>query len=212
MTKLIDIRIKEGGVRESLSSLAASLEDMSPLMLNISEVLYDATMQNFVFEGRPGWQALSPATIRQRTKDGHWPGRMLQQSGLLLASIHTLSTRDTAIVSAAEPYAAIQQLGGTIEKKARSGTIRLRTNARGQLVRQGGTGSEKNLAVFAKTKGSRAHKRYTEVGFESAAHSVTIPARPYLPIMSEGDLQPEAETSIFAALNAYLQSSWDAPS
>jgi|ERR1035437_4294973 phage gpG-like protein len=67
-------------------------------------------------------------------------------------------------------YAAIHEFGGTIHHAARSGTVRLKTDARGNLV-----GQRKNarLAVFAKA----SHKRVKEVGFRSEAYDIEMPAR-----------------------------------
>lgn len=209
-SKLLEVSLRDGGGRDALKRLEARLDDLSPVFREIAGILFDVTQENFRLGGQPSWLPLAPATIRARTKDRSWPGRILiGRLGILIASVHQFSTNDAAIISAATPYAEIQQLGGTIERAARSGSLRLRTKANGDLVRQGGFGTKKNLAVFARSKGRNPHKRYNEVGFSSAAHSITIPARPYLPMTAEGELQPEADTGILGALNTYLQAAWE---
>jgi hypothetical protein len=66
-------------------------------------------------------------------------------------------------------YAAIHEFGGRIAHRAKAGSVRLRTNAAGELLRQpGGRG-----AIFA--KGS--HKRVREVGYSSAGYEVVMPER-----------------------------------
>ncbi len=70
-------------------------------------------------------------------------------------------------------YAHIHEFGGTIKHAARSGKVRLQTDASGNLKRQPG---RPHLAVFARTKRS-PHKRFREVAFSAAAHETTMPAR-----------------------------------
>lgn len=92
--------------------LLAAADDMSPVMREISEILYDQTMENFEQEGRPAWQLLAPSTIAERTRLGYWPGKILQRSGQLKSAVAPFSGPKEAGVSVALPYAAIQQLGG----------------------------------------------------------------------------------------------------
>ncbi|WP_454908387.1 phage virion morphogenesis protein [Variovorax gossypii] len=70
-------------------------------------------------------------------------------------------------------YARIHQLGGKIQKLAFSSTLRLRTNRSGALLRQA---DRPNLAVFARAHHKQAVTRRYTVG----AHTINMPARPYL--------------------------------
>lgn len=67
-------------------------------------------------------------------------------------------------------YAAIHEFGGRIVHKARSGSVRLRTNAAGELLRQLG---HPHLAVFAKPD----HKRAKTVEFTSKEYEIEMPER-----------------------------------
>lgn len=67
-------------------------------------------------------------------------------------------------------YAAIHEFGGRINKPARQAKIRLRTDARGNLVRQM---ANTNLARFARSD----HKRARETTVAVAAHSIDMPER-----------------------------------
>jgi len=69
-------------------------------------------------------------------------------------------------------YAGVHEFGAVIRHKARAGTVRLRTDNAGNLMRQPGKLGTR-LAVFAK----RSHKNARTVGFSGKAYSVTIPAR-----------------------------------
>ncbi|MEW6314138.1 MAG: phage virion morphogenesis protein [Pseudomonadota bacterium] len=109
---MYEIKVEDRGVMDALNRLLARVEDMAPVMREISETLYDETMQNFEDEGRPAWEVLKPSTIKQREKHGYWPGRILQRRGELKAAVHPFYGADHAGVGVAKPYAAIHQFGG----------------------------------------------------------------------------------------------------
>ena len=67
-------------------------------------------------------------------------------------------------------YAAIHEFGGIIYHPARAGKVRLRTDANGQLLRQGGSG---HLAIFA----AGHHKRAKEVAYQGKAYEQVMPER-----------------------------------
>jgi hypothetical protein len=64
-------------------------------------------------------------------------------------------------------YAAVHEFGAHIERK---GSVRLRTDAKGNLLRQG---KNPHLAIFAHS----GHKQAKEVKFESEGYSFDLPAR-----------------------------------
>ncbi len=92
----------------------------------------------------------------------------------------------TGIVSTAVEYAAIHEYGGVIHRVSNPGVVRLRTDAKGNLLRQGEEGALAHLAVFAK----RSHKRFKEVTFASAyvtddfGNQVGVP-KPYEIVMPQ---------------------------
>ncbi len=67
-------------------------------------------------------------------------------------------------------YAAIHEFGGRIVRKPRSGTVRLRTNEAGELLRQPG---HEHLAVFAEN----THKRAKEVQYQAEGYEINMPER-----------------------------------
>jgi phage virion morphogenesis protein len=82
-------------------------------MRGIATELASQTEQNFENEGRPQWPELSDTTTERRSKNGHWPGRILQVSAAgLAASITTHATDSSALIGSNKPYAAMMQLGG----------------------------------------------------------------------------------------------------
>jgi len=109
---MIDIKVDDRDVVNLLNKLKKKTEDMTPAMRVIAGIMHDAVEENFEKEGQPRWIALAPATIKQRTKKGKWPGKILQQTGQLASSISEKATSKSAIVGTNKVYGAIQQLGG----------------------------------------------------------------------------------------------------
>ena len=68
-------------------------------------------------------------------------------------------------------YAAIHEFGGVIQRTVKAGSVKLRTNKRGDILRHGANGK---LAIFA----GRQHKLFKEVKFAGGkSYVITIPAR-----------------------------------
>lgn len=76
----------------------------------------------------------------------------------------------TSSIGSNVKYAAIHEFGGVIQRTVKPGSVRLRTTAAGELMRQ----SSGRLAVFAK----KSHKRVEVVSFPGGkSYSITMPAR-----------------------------------
>jgi phage gpG-like protein len=77
----------------------------------------------------------------------------------------------TGTIGSPVKYAAIHEFGGTVKRVQLAGSVRLRTDARGNLLRQGKNGK---LAVFAKAE----HKRAVTVAYDGGKRfEFTIPER-----------------------------------
>jgi phage virion morphogenesis protein len=100
-------------LQNALRHIEWAVGDLAPLMRGIAVELHSQTEENFTDQGRPRWAGLSDATIERRSKNGNWPGQMLQVSAAgLAASITTRATDSTALVGSNKPYAAMMQFGG----------------------------------------------------------------------------------------------------
>ena len=107
------VHIDDREVIKLLKQLEATGKDMSPVMRKIAGIMADAVEENFEKEGRPErWPPLAPSTMKQREKQGHWPGKMLQRTGSLASSVSSESDAHIASVGTNKVYAAIQQFGG----------------------------------------------------------------------------------------------------
>lgn len=81
-------------------------------MRMIAGVMHDAVKENFAQEGRPKWSPLRPSTVKQRKKEGKWPGQILQRSsGGLASSIQPHATNDEAVAGTNKVYAKTQHFG-----------------------------------------------------------------------------------------------------
>lgn len=157
---------------------ALAQPDLSQLLDSIGGLVESQTRARIAAggpdpEGQP-WADWSSAYAKTR----HAGQSLLRGEGYLFDSLTHEVQGDGVAIGSMRPYARIHQLGGQIVRKARSGTLRLRTTgSRGTLLRQA-AGS--NLAVFARSTGSNPHKHFTERLYEVAQHVITMPARPYL--------------------------------
>jgi phage virion morphogenesis protein len=110
---MIDISIDSEATLRRLQGVAARLADTRPLTRMLAGIMHRAVEDNFEQQGRPRWPNLAAATIAGRTKQGTWPGKILQRTGSLAASITQESGAGFARVGTNKVYAAIQQFGGT---------------------------------------------------------------------------------------------------
>lgn len=113
MPEPIEIKVNDKEIQQLLKNLISKTENLRPLMKNIAGIMMDSVEENFEKEGRPDkWASLAKSTIKQRTKKGNWPGRILQVRGELAASITSKYDEDSAVVGTNKVYAAIHQFGG----------------------------------------------------------------------------------------------------
>lgn len=192
MTVPFRIEIEDRAVIDALNRLAAAGRDLTPAMRAIATALLSQTEDNFSAEAGPlgKWPA-----VKDKKRQG---GKILQDTGRLAASVTPFWSATEAGIGSNAVYAAIHQLGGTIGKAAQSRMVRHRVNAKGELLRSEALGG-KGL-VFAK----KSHKRVAERWFEQGAHTITIPARPYMPVGPDGQLQAGMEDQALDAIQAHL--------
>lgn len=168
--------VDDQAMQAAFGRLADAVTDMRPVMDEIGMGLASRVRTTFEHEASPWgdkWPGLK-ATLRGRRMKGTG-AQILRDTGRLANSISHTVTGNSVDVSTDVEYAAIHNFGGTIQRKGRAGSVRLRTTAGGHLMRQKGS---PNLAVFAK----RSHKRATERSYQGRDYAITIPARPFFPI------------------------------
>ena len=97
------------------------------------------------------------------------------RSGRLRGSLHAggvtiADNRVESSIGSNVKYAAVHEFGGPIHHEASVGSVRLRTDRAGNLLRQG---VNPHLAVFARAR----HKRVKTVRWSADAHDVMMPER-----------------------------------
>lgn len=187
----ITITVESAVVEAALDRLARAARDLRPAMRDIGGLLEKETDDNFRAQGRPHWKPLSQATILNRlmgkTKDGKSKGiaSVLRKDGdLRLAARRKL-----------EGGLAILQDTGVLRGSIRVysdkssvtiGAARVMTKA----------GSPLEYAAIHQFGGMAGRNR-----------KVRIPARPFLPVDRDGNLSPEAERGVLAAIYDHLAES-----
>jgi len=150
---------------QAIAKMAETLGKSRGLMDAIGQHLVSSALRRFQTQAGPDgkpWAPLSKATLRRRGPNA----RALQASGRLRLSVTFLSSARSVEVGSNLIYAALMQLGGTIEQPARSMPV-----FRRQKDVAGGR------SRFVKESQSD-FKTYHEVG----AHAITVPGRPYIGI------------------------------
>ncbi|MHB2265812.1 phage virion morphogenesis protein [Aliihoeflea sp. PC F10.4] len=163
----IQIRVGEDTTGPALERLIRVAGDPSAIMSAIAGFMVTASQQHIERETGPGgkWPRLSPRTANKRLgRSNRRRGydHMLRVTGRLYSSITGDSGPDFAVVGTNLDYAAAQQLGAKIQMPDRRQDIHLSTG--------------KGRRRFVRKAAKRKETRNVAVG----AHTITIPARPFL--------------------------------
>lgn len=160
----IKIGLADEEARASLQQLLDSMDDTRGFYKGVGDRLIGFAGDNFERESDPDgtpWLSLRPATIAARVRNKQTPLTILRSNdkgkigSSLAGSIFAEASADGVRVGSPVEYAAIHQLGGTIQKPA---------SKRWMAGRR-----------FAKRA---EHPEGAEVDIK--AHAIRIPARPYL--------------------------------
>lgn len=168
----IRIRVTEDTISDGLAALGRRAADLSRAMSAIAAYMLTATQRHFETETGPDgkWPRLKPRTAARRIgRRRRGTANILRVTNRLYSSVTPDSGPDFAAVGTNLVYAAIHQFGGTIERQARQQDVNLSLG--------------KGRRRFVKAGTRRKETRRVQLG----AHSITIPARPYL-YLTEGDM------------------------
>lgn len=186
------ITVQGQAVQLALQALGERAANLGPVLSAIGQDITARAKARFDASAGPDGQTWAPKK--------HPNGRktLVGETGDLRRQIISSVAGNQLQVTAGAPYAAIHQFGGTINKKAGQVTVRHRTDAKGELLRSaimGGRG-----LIFAKA----SHKRALERSFDAAAHTINMPARPFMPVRAAGSLYEIEHKLILAQIEAYL--------
>lgn len=182
MTISIDLELNTAETQAELQAMIERMDNRRPFFAAVGQLLADSARARFQAEAGPDgkpWTPLRPRTIKARLKRGQTPITILRsntkgRSGSTLSgSINFAATDDEVRIGSPVHYAAIHQLGGTINKPA--GT---RWMVGRRFARRADGGDGREVAI--------------------KAHTITIPARPFLGVSKED------EEDIFAMAERWL--------
>ena len=109
------VEIQDAEISAAFARLQQRLGNLSPVMRAISLDLVGIVEDAFAREADPvtgvPWDPLSPLTIRRREKLGRWPGKILQQTGRLAASITPSHSGTEAAAGTNDVRAGVLQFG-----------------------------------------------------------------------------------------------------
>lgn len=111
---LVNIKINDVSLKQSLKALEISATDLTSAMRKIAGTLLTETQFNFLDEGRPNWTPSLAAEERN--------GQTLQESGRLIRSISSDSDSSHAAVGTNVVYGPIHQFGG---KAGKGGSVEI---------------------------------------------------------------------------------------
>lgn len=178
---MMKISVDNKVLSQALKQVELAGADMRPLMRVIAGTLATETALNFEEEGRPAW--LPSLAAQERN------GMTLSASGHLRRSITTQYDSHSAQIGTNVDYGRIHQLGGEIKHAARETTLHFRQHKDGTVGKQ-----------FVKKHNSNFTQTAT-IG----EHSQEMPARPYLPVTSDGELQPGVEQKLLRNVLNHLE-------
>lgn len=169
----LDIELPTSEFRQALGRTITRLDQPRGFHKQVGEHVHGTTLERARREVSPEavpWEKLRPSTKRHRIRKGKSPLGILRMKGDLMNSINYQLIADGVKISANGPYAAIHQFGGEIERAARTQSIFRKRCKDGSFD-----------ARFRK----RTLKTSVETTHAVAAHSIHIPARPYLGVSEE---------------------------
>ncbi|MCP4112825.1 MAG: hypothetical protein GY749_46085 [Desulfobacteraceae bacterium] len=170
MSSQIEI-VNTDEVQKMLNALSERMEDMSPVMADVSDIVYHSTTDNFLAGGRPRWDRLRPGTIQSREKDGYWPGSILARTGDLKNSVLPFFGKDYAGAGTTKKSAKTHQFGA---KKGAYGRFSVSQQVR-EHIRHSRSGKESRV---------RQHQRTREISVPWG----DVPARPFFSF-SDNDME-----------------------
>ena len=179
---IMEITVQSSAIEEALDRLARSARSLEPAMRDIGGLLEKETDDSFRAQGRPRWRPLSQTTILNRLmgRDGEGNRR----------GISSILTRDGNLRARAR-----RRLEGGLAILQDTGTLR------GSIRASPGRYS---VTIGSVLEYAAIHQFG---GMAGRGKKVRIPARPFLPVDRDGNLSPEAERGVLAAIYDHLAES-----
>ena len=179
---IMEITVQSDDVEIALEHLARSARNLEPAMRDIAGLLERETNDNFRAQGRPRWRPLSQTTILNRLMERDEEGRSKGLSSVL--------GRDGNLRASAK-----RKLDGGLAILQDTGTLRNSILA---------SPHRDSVTIGSVLEYAAIHQFG---GMAGRGKKVRIPARPFLPVDRGGNLSPEAERGVLAAIYDHLAES-----
>lgn len=178
----IIITVESSALDAAFERLTNAVRDLRPAMRDIGGLLEKETDDNFRAQGRPAWPALSQATILNRLMGKDKEGKSKGISSVL--------RKDGNLRASAK-----RKLEGGLAILQDTGALRssIRAHPNRDSVTVGSVSEYAAIHQFG--------------GMAGRGKKVRIPARPFIPVDKDGNLSPEAERGVLAAIYDHLAES-----
>lgn len=133
------VEIFDQALKVRLAKMIAANNDVRPLTAAWAADLHGGVEDVLEAEGMPKWKALGELQIARRKLTGNWPGKMLQVTGKLAASIQPQSDANSAQVTTNDVRARTLHYGAKVGEFGRYSQTRVRKFAEGDYRRKAGT-------------------------------------------------------------------------
>lgn len=172
---MITVDVQDQGVQDALQALSKRVSNMQPILQAIGEDIMERTKQRF-------GTSTGPDGLR-------WQGNSIATIQAMLASARA---RKGGVLK-----------NGNLSKKVQTGLAgkKLLVDS-GSLARQFHVSANANSVTVGNSMIYAAIHQFG--GKAGKGKKVTIPARPFLPVKSDGSLYPQEQRLVLDALNAYL--------
>lgn len=172
---MITVDVQDHGVQDALQALSKRVSNMQPILQAIGEDIMERTKQRFGTSTGPDGQ--------------RWQGNAL-------ATVQALLARERARKGGVLK-------NGNLSKKVQTGlTGKKLLVDTGSLARQFHVSANANSVTVGNSMIYAAIHQFG--GKAGKGKKVTIPARPFLPVKSDGSLYPQEQVKILDAINGYL--------
>lgn len=175
---MIIIEVRDNGVQNALQALAKRVSNMKPVLQTIGEDIMERTKERFVTGAGPDgrrWQGNSVATIQALL------ARSSKSKGFYLKDGKTLSKKAQTSLAGKKVLVNTGDLASKFHVSANANSVTV--------------GSSMIYAAMQQFGGKKS--KFPNLWGD-------IPARPFLPIKSDGSLYPQEQTKILDAINLYL--------
>jgi phage gpG-like protein len=193
---MITIQVQDKAVQDALQALAKRVGNMKPKLQTIGDDIMARAKARFGTSTGPDGQRWKPNALSTIQA-------LLHNSSGVYAKFSNLASKKESWARVGNKKGWFLKDGVTLSKKAQTSLAGKKV-----LVDTGSLASQFHVSASGTSVTVGNSMKYAAIhqfgGKAGRGNKVTIPARPFLPIKSDGSLYPQEQVKILDALNAYL--------